>query len=390
MRPAALIALVVSLVLAALALSVTNGNVATKRGQQDQALQAATGLERAVDRRCGANERDGSRAHGRQPLRARPPVRRLAPTHAAGTARSAGEHGALDAGDPALGLAAGPQRLPRRRIRPAARVQPERPRRGLPASDRLAVPPRARLLPFRHREQPLCLSRHRERLRRVRDAGSRSGQAARPGTPRCREHRDAQRRRDPELHAGGSCRTGRLRRWRARAERPGEPPHAGWIQRRQDAPGEPRADRLTATLDHERRPPRDGRLGADHVRHGARGRGGRGHGGRGEPDAAELVERRDGRGARGRAADAPVLARGPLRPLPPDDARARARPAHGTAQPPQAPHRSANASAGPPRSRRRRASGSSTSTASSATTMRSGRSRATPCSSASGSVCATP
>jgi diguanylate cyclase (GGDEF)-like protein len=48
MRPAALIALVVSLVLAAVAVSVTNGSVATKRGEQDQALQAATGLETAV------------------------------------------------------------------------------------------------------------------------------------------------------------------------------------------------------------------------------------------------------------------------------------------------------------------------------------------------------
>jgi diguanylate cyclase (GGDEF)-like protein len=47
MRPAALTALVVSLVLGAVAVSVTNGNVASRRGEQDQALQAATGLERA-------------------------------------------------------------------------------------------------------------------------------------------------------------------------------------------------------------------------------------------------------------------------------------------------------------------------------------------------------
>jgi diguanylate cyclase (GGDEF)-like protein len=48
MRPGALIALVVSLVLAAVAVSVTNGNVASKRGEQDQALQAAVGLETAL------------------------------------------------------------------------------------------------------------------------------------------------------------------------------------------------------------------------------------------------------------------------------------------------------------------------------------------------------
>jgi diguanylate cyclase (GGDEF)-like protein len=48
MRPAALIALVVSLVLGAVAVSVTNGNVASRRGEQDQALQAATGLESAL------------------------------------------------------------------------------------------------------------------------------------------------------------------------------------------------------------------------------------------------------------------------------------------------------------------------------------------------------
>lgn len=48
MRPAALIALVVSLVLGAVAVSVTNGNVASGRGEQDQALQTATGLEQAA------------------------------------------------------------------------------------------------------------------------------------------------------------------------------------------------------------------------------------------------------------------------------------------------------------------------------------------------------
>jgi diguanylate cyclase (GGDEF)-like protein len=48
MRPAALIALVVSLVLGAVAVSVTNGNVVSRRGEQDQALQAATGLESAL------------------------------------------------------------------------------------------------------------------------------------------------------------------------------------------------------------------------------------------------------------------------------------------------------------------------------------------------------
>jgi diguanylate cyclase (GGDEF)-like protein len=48
MRLAALIALVVSLVLAAVAVAVTNGNVASKRGEQDQALQAAIGLEGAL------------------------------------------------------------------------------------------------------------------------------------------------------------------------------------------------------------------------------------------------------------------------------------------------------------------------------------------------------
>ena len=47
MRSTALVALVVSLVLGAVAVSVTNGTVASRRGEQDQALQAASGLESA-------------------------------------------------------------------------------------------------------------------------------------------------------------------------------------------------------------------------------------------------------------------------------------------------------------------------------------------------------
>ncbi len=59
MRSAALVALVVSLVLGAVAVSVTNGAVASKRGEQDQALQSATGIEAAV---IGSAERQTATA----------------------------------------------------------------------------------------------------------------------------------------------------------------------------------------------------------------------------------------------------------------------------------------------------------------------------------------